>query len=85
MNEEGEAPGSRSACEAAYARDLVRRRALSIATTYLYFPVRGALLKALAARELTIGDLTTLSDRELLERAGVTLDELHEPAGTLEV
>jgi hypothetical protein len=56
-----------------YARDLVRRRALSVATTYLYFPLRDRLFDALAAGRLTVGDLGTLEDRELLERAGVAL------------
>lgn len=63
----------------AYARHLARERALSIATRVTYFPLRAHLLKALGAGDVTISDLITLGDHELLERAGASLELLGEP------
>jgi hypothetical protein len=55
-----------------YARQGARRRALSIATSpRVYFRLRSRLLGALEAGSITVEQLLTSSDDELLERIGV--------------
>ena len=56
-----------------HARELARRRAISIVTSRAYFPLRTALLEAVNCGRLGAGDLAMLSDRELLERAGISV------------
>jgi hypothetical protein len=58
---------------AAYARTIARRRALSIATSAVYFDLRNRLFAALAAGRITVGELSTLNDQKLLEKIGIRI------------